>query len=252
MQRQKSPTSAINFRDLGGLPTADGGHVRPGMLYRSATPQFLTGGDAADLVAATGLQVVIDLRFADEAAAEGSGGLSDTDVRRHHVPIIGTGGDVIADAVPAGEGDLLGQHYISYVQHDAGAFVEVFRILAAPRGLPALLHCAAGKDRTGVTVALLLSVLGVPEDVIVEDYSRTTEHMPHLLSRLATTSTYGPSLAVQAPDDPMAKAEALTMRILLDWLRREHRSAEQLLLGAGLEPEALAVLRDRLVDRAAA
>ena len=54
----RSPATAINFRDLGGLPIADGGRVRPGVLYRSATPQFLTAADAADLVANTGLQVV--------------------------------------------------------------------------------------------------------------------------------------------------------------------------------------------------
>ncbi len=252
MQRPRTPRTAINFRDLGGLPTADGGQVRAGRLFRSATPQFLTAADATNLVDATGLQVVIDLRFAEEAAAEGSGGLTDTDVPRHHIPIIGHGGDAIADAVPAGEGDRLGQHYISYVEHDARAFVEVFRILAAPRGLPALLHCAAGKDRTGVTVALVLDVLGVPEDAIVADYARTAENMPHLLSRLAATATYGPSLAVQPPDDPMARAEALTMEIFLHWLRREHGSAEHLLLAAGLETDVLDRLRQRLVERAAA
>jgi hypothetical protein len=226
--------------------------VRPGLLFRSATPQFLTTQDAAQLVETTGLEVVIDLRFADEAAAEGSGGLTTTAIARHHIPIIGAGGDVIADAVPVGEGDQLGQHYISYVEHDAGAFAQIFRILAAPGGLPALLHCAAGKDRTGVTIALLLDVLGVPEDEIVTDYARTAEHMPHLLSRLATTATYGPSLAVQPADDPMARADALTMRVFLAWLRRTHGTAEQLLLAAGLDAATLDVLRDRHVEPAAA
>ena len=239
MQRHWSPTTAINFRDLGGIPTSETGRLRGGMVFRSATPQFMTAADATNLVAATGVQVVIDLRFAGEAAAEGSGGLTDTDVARHHIPIIGNGGDVVADAVPAGAGDLLGQHYISYVQHDPGAFVEIFQILAGPHGLPALLHCAAGKDRTGVVVALLLDVLGVSESAIIDDYVRTADEMPRLLDRLAKTATYGPSLAVQPADDPMAKADALTMRTFLDWLRAEHGSAERLLLNAGLAPDVL-------------
>lgn len=252
MPRHWSPDTAINFRDLGGIPTSDAGRLRSGMLYRSATPQFLTATDATGLVAATGVQVVIDLRFAGEAGAEGSGGLTDTAVLRHHIPIIGNGGDVLGDAVPAGAGDVLGRHYISYVQHDAGAFVEIFRILAGPLGLPALLHCAAGKDRTGVVVALLLDVLGVPESAIVDDYTRTADEMPRLLSRLAKTATYGPSLALQPADDPMTKADPLTMRTFLDWLRTAHGSAQQLLVSAGLAPEALDYLRDHLVERAAA
>jgi protein-tyrosine phosphatase len=247
-----APDTALNFRDLGGQPTMDGGQVRAGMLFRSATPQFLTAADASHLVAMTGLRLVIDLRFADEADAEGSGGFTGTDVRRHHVPIIGAGGDVIANAVLAGDGDLLGGYYASYIEHNPAAFVDVFRTLAEPDGTPALLHCAVGKDRTGVVVALILGALGVPDEAIVADYALTGEHMPGLLHRLAATATYGPSLAVQDPDDPMTKARPESMRVFLAWLAREHGSATALLLRSGLEPEALVILRHRLVDRAAA
>jgi protein-tyrosine phosphatase len=252
VQRRWSPDTAVNFRDLGGQPTADGGRVRAGMLYRSASPQFLTTADATRLVATTGLRLVVDLRFEAEAEAEGSGGLSDTSVRRHHVPIVGAGGDVVANAVLAGDGDLLGGYYATYVQHNPAAFVDIFRTLAAADALPALLHCAVGKDRTGVVVALVLSTLDVPEDAIVADYTLTAEHMPNLLRRLASSATYGPSLEVQDPDDPMTKAHPESMRLFLGWLRREHGSATEFLLRAGLEPEALDILRHRLVDRAAA
>ena len=252
MQRPWTPVGAFNFRDLGGLPVIGGGHVQPGLLYRSATPQFLTADDVEHLVTALGLKLVIDLRFVGEAAAEGNGRLGEAVARRVHLPVVGAGGDVIGNAVLAGTRDLLAGHYASYVEHDAGVFVSVIHALAAVDGTPALVHCAAGKDRTGVAVALLLSGLGVPEEAIIADYARTAEQMPALLRRLSGTSTYGPSLAAQDPDDPMTTARPQTMRAFLEWVTATHGSPTALLLAAGLEPDALAVVRDRFVDRAAA
>ena len=252
MRRRWPPETAINFRDVGGVPTTDGGRIRAGVLYRSATPQFLSAADAAFVLEKTGLAVVIDFRFTSEAEAEGSGGFGQTDVRRLHLPIVGEGGDAIEKAVLAGRQSLLGQHYVSYVREHPDLFVEVFRTLASPDGTPALLHCAAGKDRTGVAVALVLSALGVSDDAVIADYARTAHEMPRLLSRLAQTPTYGPSLADQDADDPMSKAHPETMRFFLDWLASEYGSAGRWLLDAGLEPEALDALHIRLVERAAA
>jgi protein tyrosine/serine phosphatase len=252
VHRRWPPETAINFRDVGGVPTVDGGRIRTGVLYRSATPQFLSAADAAYLVAETRLSVVIDFRFTSEAEAEGSGGLAETAVRRLHLPIVGEGGDAIEKAVLAGRQSLLGHHYVSYVREHPDVFVDVFRTLASPGGTPALLHCAAGKDRTGVAVALVLSALGVADEAVIADYARTAEEMPRLLRRLAQTPTYGPSLADQDADDPMSKAHPESMRFFIDWVATEHGSAARWLLEAGLEPEALDALQVRLIERAAA
>jgi hypothetical protein len=247
-----SPASAYNFRDIGGLPTAGGGTLKSGLLYRSATPQFMTSADVEHLVDSAGVSLVVDLRFTHEVDAEGSGYLDQAPVRHLKVPVVGEGGDTIGNAVLAGTRDVLAGHYVSYVEHNAGAFVEVISALAAPDGTPALVHCAAGKDRTGVAMALLLSTLGVPDEEIIADYARTAEQMPALLRRLAQTPTYGPALAIQPADDPMSKARPETMRLFLDWLARTHGSATDLLHNAGLEPGALDDVRELLVDRAAA
>ena len=252
MERPWFPPSAVNFRDVGGTPIAGGGRIRSGVLFRSATPQFLTVDDAARLVADTPLRLVVDLRFAGESAAEGQGALAATDVRRVNIPVVGAGGARIELAVFAGAQDLLGEHYVTYAQHSPQAFVEVYRALAEPDGLPALLHCAAGKDRTGVIVAVLLSALGVPDDAIVADYVRTSEHMPRVMRRLQALPTYADAIAAQGPDDELAKSRPETMSRFLAWLTTEHGSARRLLLEAGLEPDVLERLQQRLVVPAAA
>lgn len=252
MQRLWLPASAINFRDLGGLPTASGGEIRPGMLFRSATPQFLTVEDARRLTHESRLRLILDLRFERESAIEGHGALEDTGVRRVNVPVVGAHGSQTDRAVLVEDQDTLGEQYISYVELSPHAFVESCRALATPDNLPALVHCAAGKDRTGVFVAILLSALGVPDDAIIADYALTTEHMPSVVRHLQQAQSYARTMAVQDPDDELAQSRPDTMAAFLAWVNREHGSARDLLLDAGLEPGALDELDRALIVRAAA
>ena len=252
MGRRWSPGSAANFRDIGCQPTVDGGRTRPGVLFRSDSPQFLHQADAIRLVNDVGLRLVVDLRFANEAKSEGRGPLEDAEVNYLNVPIVGAGGADVQVALLDDTDDSLAPYYVSYVQHSAAALLQIYRALAAADGLPALVHCAAGKDRTGVVVAVLLSALGVTDDAIVADYARTGDAMPHVLRRLGTAPTYAAQIAGQAPDDVRAMAQPQTMRSFLTWLAREHGGGRELLLDLGLEPEALDFLQHRLVDRAAA
>lgn len=247
-----APASAVNFRDLGGLPIAGGGQVRPGLLFRSASPQFLTPDDARRWVHDTGLRLVLDLRYAGESATEGLGPLADLGVRTANIPVVGVGGTKVEMNVLNGDMDHLSEHYIGYVRRNPATFVDAVRTLAAPDGLPALIHCAAGKDRTGVMVAVLLAVLGVPDDVIAEDYGRTAENLPDIMRHLRTAATYANSIGRRAPDDPFTMAQPSTMHAFLAWLCSEHGSARGMLLASGLEPEALDTLTDRLVAPVAA
>jgi protein tyrosine/serine phosphatase len=242
----------VNFRDIGCQPTVDGGRTRPGMLFRSESPQFLQAADARRLVDEIGLRLVVDLRFADEAATEGRGPLRNAPVTYLNVPIIGAGGADVGVALLDDTDDTLAPYYVSYVQHSGDALLSVYRALAAPDGMPALVHCAAGKDRTGVVVALLLSAMGVTDDAIVADYARTGAAMPQVLRRLGTAPSYAAQIAGQAADDVRAMAQPQTMRAFLAWVRREYGSGGALLRDLGLEPEALDRLRYRLVNRAAA
>jgi protein tyrosine/serine phosphatase len=237
----------VNFRDIGCHPTDDGARTRTGLLFRSESPQFLQPADATRLVREAGLRLVVDLRFADEAAHEGRGPLADTSVRYLNLPIVGVLGADTRAALLDDEARSLLPYYVGYVDHSAPAIVAVYRALAAD-GLPALVHCAAGKDRTGVVVALLLSALGVTNDAIVADYARTADAMPQVLQRLGTADSYAAQISKQAPDDVRTMAPRETMRDFLAWLAREHGSAARLLLDLGLEPEALDLLRQRLLD----
>ena len=246
------PASAINFRDLGGLPILGGGQVRSGVLFRSASPQFLTADDAARLVRELPLRLVLDLRYSTESSTEGHGELSATGVPIRNLPVVGAGGPHVEMQVLSGAHDQLGAHYQSYVECSPDTFVHAARLLADPDGTPALIHCAAGKDRTGVLVAVLLSAIGVPDDAIVHDYAITGENLCSILRNLRTVPTYGATMSERPQEDAFAQAPAGTMRTFLDWLAAEHGSARKFLLTAGLEPDVLDVLRSELVVRAAA
>jgi protein-tyrosine phosphatase len=246
VSRRWTPRSAVNFRDIGCHPTIDGGRTRPGILFRSESPQFLERADARRLVEEVGLQLVVDLRFADEATSEGRGPLADSPVRYLNVPIVGAGGADTRLALLDDTDETLAPYYVSYVQHTADGLLTIYRTLAAD-GLPALVHCAAGKDRTGVVIAVLLSALGVTDEAIITDYARTADAMPQVLQLLGTARTYAAQIAVQEPDDVLAMANPNTMRAFLGWLSREYGSGRELLLDLGLEREVLDVLRQRLV-----
>lgn len=252
MQRGWTPATAVNFRDLGGLPIAGGGHIRSGLVFRSGSPQFLSVGDARRLVRETGIRLVLDLRYAHESAAEGHGPMADSGARLLNVPVVGAGGAHVEMKVLAGHSDHLGGHYISYVQRNAGALATALGALAEPGGLPALVHCAAGKDRTGVLVAVLLAALDVPDHAIVRDYAETAANLPDIMANLRTAPSYAATIGLRPLDDPFAQSPPETMQRFLDWLAAEYGSARDMLLGAGLDAVALDTLHDRLVDRAAA
>ena len=157
------PAGTANFRDLGGLPTEDGGCIRPGLLFRSDTLRELTAADVDVLVRRLGLQLVVDLRAPGEVAGEGRGLLEAEPVRHVNLALHSRDQRPIPDLTA----DTLVQHYLGYLAVSTAAAAEAFRLLAGD-GLPAVVHCAAGKDRAGVMAGLVLRAVGVPADVVAE------------------------------------------------------------------------------------
>ncbi|MDQ1424868.1 MAG: protein-tyrosine phosphatase, partial [Acidimicrobiaceae bacterium] len=100
--------------------------------------------------------------------------------------------DARAAAVVAGTDPeiIIADGYVQLLEAGATAFVTALERIAAPGGTPALVHCAAGKDRTGVLVALLLDAAGVDRDVIVADYAATQERMNKIMTRLLPAAAY--------------------------------------------------------------
>ncbi|HEY5300051.1 MAG TPA: tyrosine-protein phosphatase [Acetobacteraceae bacterium] len=166
---------ASNVRDLGGWPREDGGRVRFGHVFRSAALTGLTARDAAAL-AATGLRTVCDLRGRLEAAEAPSalGGVAGAIM--HALPIEPSVGaslrDLVATRTASGENVMavMRQAYVAYALEWPHRYRAIFALLADEDSAPLLLHCSAGKDRTGFGAALILTALGVPYEAVRQDY----------------------------------------------------------------------------------
>lgn len=160
-------SGVLNVRDLRGLSAAQG-TIRKGLILRTAGLEQLTE-EGAQALADLGLRTVIDLRTREERE-EAPDRISQwpqlSGVREVWLPFV-TDWQGSPDT-PIGS-------YLFMAERGAKAIGAVFRQLAAADGLPAIIHCAAGKDRTGLTVAVLQSWLGVPNDAIEADFLASNE-----------------------------------------------------------------------------
>ncbi len=153
----------LNARDVGGL-VGERGRVRTGRLVRSACLENLTA-EGAETLAGLGVNTVIDLRTPLERVEHPNRVADLEDVAEVNVELLKTLAEL--DALPPNSPRELYQYLVDTCGR---GIVEVLEHLAKPDALPALVHCLVGKDRTGLTVALLLELLGVPRDVIIADY----------------------------------------------------------------------------------
>jgi protein-tyrosine phosphatase len=170
---------ASNFRDIGGYTTTNGQHVRWGEVYRSNDLSKLTTADA-DRVAALDLASVIDLRTEEERQHAPSIWLhAPTDIypspKATLAPVMHT---ILTDAAtPEGARAGMTKFYAQMPDEYHDEYAAMFHRIAAGK-LPILVHCTAGKDRTGVAMAVLLTTLGVPRPTVVEDYELTEKLVP--------------------------------------------------------------------------
>ncbi len=201
-----------NMRDVGGIPTTDGGKIIPGRLLRSDNLQTLTTSDVDQLLG-LGLTDVIDLRSDYEAEQEGPGPLTRSDVRIHQFSLfreweVGVGEakpDVRPEVLPEEAlpwidlepsvelDDQVASVYFSYLVDRPDSVLAALRTIAQAPGV-ALVHCAAGKDRTGTLVALALSVADAERQAIIDDYAASSERVQQVVERLLASSTYAENL----------------------------------------------------------
>jgi protein-tyrosine phosphatase len=183
--RRLSFSGARNLRDLGGYRTADGHSVRWGMLYRSDNLHNLTDDDLKRL-SALSLDRVIDFRSEREQSEQPDRLPASGSVRAVHIPINDSSTIIWYEAHDTFVKNIQtadSAHYLTQTNIElATRFTPEIRrfmheVLSA-HGRPILFHCAAGKDRTGFAAALLLRILGVPMNVVIEDYLLTNQYYP--------------------------------------------------------------------------
>jgi protein-tyrosine phosphatase len=165
---------ASNFRDLGGYPASSGRMVRWRQMFRSNHLGHLTAADI-EVVRGLGVRSAFDFRGLEERAAAVC---AVKEIAVHSLPIepsvvaalrarLAAGSLSAADAL-----EIMSESYRNYVRLNTHSFRALFGHLLADRA-PLVIHCTAGKDRTGFACALVLHALGVAEDVIAEDYLLT-------------------------------------------------------------------------------
>lgn len=243
----------LNFRDLGGYTGAGGRPVRWGRVFRSDHLGALTEADVDRLVG-LGVRTVVDFQGAHEYAADRRRVLPEATIRRIERPIIDGPADGVTfyDRVMRGEisrfevADLT-TFYLRTLERSAGTFGEVLTLIADPAHHAVVFHCRAGKDRTGLTAALLLGALGVSDEDILDDYELTNRYRsgrrmeevrPELAARGIDIDDFWPLFL--APRDALAGA--------LTGMGERHGSIEGYLReAAGLDAGTLDDLRRHLL-----
>jgi protein-tyrosine phosphatase len=237
---------ATNFRDLGGYRTSAGSTVRWGLVFRADSLHGLVPRDL-ELYEQLGFRAVYDLRGEAEREERPD------PIPSRHLPVSGRPADATtqtpAEALSGDDGErILRDLYVGLIEHAAGLIGELFTGLAADDGLPAVFHCHAGKDRTGVVAALLLEALGVDRAAILDDYELTARY------RLRAQQETSYQSLVNLGLSPEAAAGVLTtprwaMADALDDLDWRHGGIEPYLVGpAAMVPSDLRSLRRVLLD----
>jgi protein-tyrosine phosphatase len=233
----------VNFRDLGGYRTRDGHQIGWRRLFRADGLNRLSDSDRL-LLLELGLATVIDLRTVDEAEQRGRFPVDAVPVRYVDLPL--------TDVLPSpeelpdwGEASYVASRYGRMVDEGGPVLTRAIEVLAAAGSLPAVVHCSAGKDRTGVLSALVLAFLDVPDETIVEDYALSAAAMDRLLERLKAeypdsveeVEKFAPAILHVVPE---------TMEEFLESIRGVYGSYEGLAAALGVT-EAIAQLRGNLL-----
>jgi protein-tyrosine phosphatase len=237
-------TGAHNVRDLAGLPATGGRRVRPGVLLRGDHVDAVTAADLAVLRDEVGLRAVVDLRTTLEAGEprEWVGALG---VSRLHLPLVDLTGTTAPRRVAEELGDDVGAIYRRMLAEAAPNLVRILEFLVGDGHTPALVHCAAGKDRTGITVAVLLAAAGVEQPGIVADYVATGERLARVRAALAQRELYG---QLRNEDSPAAAVAPTAIEAVLAEVGSHHGGAAGFLATHGADPALIAGWRQLLLE----
>ncbi len=219
-----------NFRDIGGYPTHDGRSVKWRQVFRSGYMSSVTGEDAAQLHA-LGIDTICDLRATGERETRPTRWhtQSSTELWARDYEFSSGALSQLVQRPDVMHGDMHAAMITIYQElpfEQADSYRELFRRLAAGR-VPMVFNCSAGKDRTGLASALLLSVLGVPRDVIEEDYLLTNATIDGLISYMETESHYSNFVSSRREHAmPLLRAEPEYLATSYDVIAARHGTVD--------------------------
>jgi protein-tyrosine phosphatase len=237
-----------NFRDLGGYITDAGAQIRWGLLYRADGLGRLSTADF-DTIRRLRLRTVIDLRSHAEVAERGRCPHDDLDVDYEHLPIL----DVLwpeSNASYFGDDrEFLLWAYREMLHVGSDRFAAAIRRLAKPGALPAVFHCTAGKDRTGLLAALVLSALGVSRADVLADYRLTAPAMSRMIAWAQHAS---PEIAARVAATPSFYFAAVpdALDLVLTDLCVAYGSITEYLRAIGVDDDTLRTLGASLLEPA--
>jgi protein-tyrosine phosphatase len=247
---------ALNFRDLGGYVGLDGRTVRWGLVFRSDALHELTERDLQTLQALD-LRAVYDLRRTYERERQPTVLPASNGHRSIHL-VVGDDPDatnapdtielILRGELVEADDQYMIDVYGEMLLDGAGTFGRLLTHLTEDDGLPALFHCAAGKDRTGIAAALLLSVLGVDEETILDDYELSTHYRSNKRIEVLRPQIEAAGVDVEKVR-PFLSARRPVMAATLRHLHEGHGGVEAYLTGpSGMRAETLGELRSLLLE----
>lgn len=260
--RRVAIDGVTNMRDLGGLPTIDGREIVRGQIFRAEAMAAAGVGEVyavhddgmAERLEPLNLRAIVDLRTELECESVPCLWAPTVGAELINIPIRegapGSDTDIFAMLIDGRlstvSDERFGQFYLETLERRAQDLGQAISVIAETERRPILVHCTGGKDRTGIVVALLLDVLGVPDELIIDDYTETGRNRP---DRVLHYERYlaGHGLTV---DDARALFETphATMQRMLDHVRSEYGTSEEYLVRwAGVPSESIDRLRAELL-----
>ena len=247
LRRKVSFQGCFNFRDLGGYRSVDGRTVRWRRLFRSDALHHMTAEDVRFARNELRLATVIDLRSLGEVQRDKLGPLMDGPINHYHLPLIE---EVRYSTTDQPNGDAFGDPFATADQYfgrleQGGAKIATVVRLLSTGVYPAVFHCAAGKDRTGIVAAVVLSLLGVSDEQIIRDYATTSLYIEQIVERMRSMPGYSETVR----DLPTAAfaARPETMAGFLERVRAKYGSVRGFVEGLGVGAEPIRRMRGLLL-----
>lgn len=239
----------FNFRDFGGYTSSVGEEVRSGVLFRSGSLDRIADTEAHSLQDSLSIKTIIDLRHPDEFNDNPTrGSLAGLVPNRYSLSVIDATqalkNHTEALNIAYGMGQS-GPRYFAVLENGEPIWREVIEILLEPKSYPILAHCTAGKDRTGITAALILDLIGVAQDTISEDYAMSSASVDQLFDYLVESGRRPEGTPEGAKSRMIARRKY--MDDFLKLLYQKYGDAEGYIKNLGFNDFDIARIRDYLI-----